>query len=28
VNPDASSMAALMKVIEAIYNLEESITKT
>jgi hypothetical protein len=28
VNPDANSMAALMKVIEAIYNLEESITKT
>jgi len=27
-NPDTNSMAALMKVIEAIYNLEESITKT
>ncbi len=27
-NPDANRMAALMKVIEAIYNLEESITKT
>lgn len=27
-HPDANSMAALMKVIEAIYNLEESITKT
>ena len=28
VKPDLNSMAALMKVIEAIYNLEESITKT
>lgn len=28
VNPDVNNMAALMKVIEAIYNLEESITKT
>jgi hypothetical protein len=28
VNPDKNSMAALMKVIQAIYNLEESITKT
>jgi hypothetical protein len=28
VKPDANSMAALMKTIEAIYNLEESITKT
>ena len=27
-NPNANSMAALMKTIEAIYNLEESITKT
>jgi hypothetical protein len=27
-NPDINHMAALMKVIEAIYNLEESITKT
>jgi hypothetical protein len=27
-NPDTNHMAALMKVIEAIYNLEESITKT
>ncbi|MBE7169434.1 MAG: PSD1 domain-containing protein [Williamsia sp.] len=27
-HPDGDSMAALMKVIEAIYNLEESITKT
>ncbi|MEO6314855.1 MAG: PSD1 and planctomycete cytochrome C domain-containing protein [Chitinophagaceae bacterium] len=28
VNPDTNHMAALMKTIEAIYNLEESITKT
>ena len=28
VSPDANVMAALMKTIEAIYNLEESITKT
>jgi hypothetical protein len=28
VNPDTNNMAALMKTIEAIYNLEESITKT
>ncbi|MEO5682675.1 MAG: PSD1 and planctomycete cytochrome C domain-containing protein [Chitinophagaceae bacterium] len=28
VNPDLNNMAALMKTIEAIYNLEESITKT
>ncbi|MEP6748977.1 MAG: PSD1 and planctomycete cytochrome C domain-containing protein [Bacteroidota bacterium] len=28
LNPDVNSMAALMKTIEAIYNLEESITKT
>ncbi|MEP6727344.1 MAG: PSD1 and planctomycete cytochrome C domain-containing protein [Bacteroidota bacterium] len=28
LNPDTNSMAALMKTIEAIYNLEESITKT
>lgn len=28
LNPDTNSMAALMKTIQAIYNLEESITKT
>jgi hypothetical protein len=28
INPDTNSMAALMKTIQAIYNLEESITKT
>ena len=28
LNPDVNNMAALMKTIQAIYNLEESITKT
>ena len=28
VNPDTNNMAALMKVIDAIYNMEETITKT